>query len=131
MVNAVVPSDLFVDGKPRALGVAESSPWDKETSRKAIGGHEFIGRFMAHDTFPVLVKASHLPQMRADITANLGARSFEAAFRLICGGGSHSYSQFDIMMNYLWFHRREEYSWYLIDPHDSKHGQSVDSSGSR
>lgn len=116
MRHTVVPSDLFIDGKPRALGINQKSPYAGKASLRAIGVTEYVGRVMTPFAFPVLLKASHLPQMRADITANMGAESFEEAFKKVCSGGKNSYSQFDMMINYLWHHRRDEYSWHFADP---------------
>ena len=64
-------------------------------------------------SFPMVLKTSHLAQMREDITRNLGAASFEDAFHILCSGRKNSYSQFDIMYNYLWYNKRDEYKWHI------------------
>lgn len=71
---------------------------------------------MTRYTFPLVLKSSHLPEMRAGIAENLGAATFEEAFHMICSEGAGSYSQFEIMMNYLWYNKNDGYSWHIADP---------------
>lgn len=110
----MIVEDLFKDGKPKAKGLNLETAWENNVTAAAIGGHPSVGRFMSKISFPVLLKSSHLQDMRKDITANLGASTFEEAFHMICSAGK--YSQFEIMMNYLWYYKREEYSWHIADP---------------
>lgn len=113
----VIPGDLFQDGKPKVIGVNAHTKMQSDVTIKAIGGHPSVARFMSSISFPVVLKSIDLQDMRRDITANLGASTFEEAFHMICSvGGKSSYSQFEIMMNYLWYHKREEYSWHIADP---------------
>ncbi len=114
----MVPSDLFEDGKPRVVGFNQESDWNSEVTARAVGGHRGIGRFMTKYSFPVLLKSSHLPEMRTGIAKNLGVDTFEEAFRMICSGGF--YSQFEIMMNYLWYNRNDEYAWHIADPRSGR-----------
>lgn len=51
--------------------------------------------------------------MRKDIARNLGTATFEDSFHVICGGEQIYFSQFDIMFNYLWYNRRDEYFWHI------------------
>ncbi|CAM9310578.1 unnamed protein product [Pylaiella littoralis] len=116
-ITPVLPSDLFEDGKPIAKGVnAKRGHYVSEVMTRAVGGAEAVASFMTKYTFPAVFKSAHLAQMRADITSNLGAATFEEAFHMICSGGM--YSQFDIMFNYLWNYKNDEYSWHLANPNN-------------
>lgn len=112
----VIPSDLFEDGKPIVRGFNQESEWISDVATRAVGGHRGVGRFMTRYTFPLVLKASHLSDMRAGIAENLGAETFEEAFRMICSEGAGSYSQFEIMMNYLWYNTNDGYAWHIADP---------------
>ena len=46
--------------------------------------------------------------MRDYITLYMEKNNFEHAFKEICELGRDHYSQFDIMMHYLWWNHREE-----------------------
>ena len=106
-------SDLFVDGKPRVRGFDQVSRWTSDLQRQAFGGREGVGAFMTPYSFPLVVKTSHLAQMREDIARNIGNATFEEAFHTICNDSTSHYSQFDIMFNYLWYHKRDEYFWSI------------------
>ncbi|CAN0476949.1 unnamed protein product [Ascophyllum nodosum] len=109
----VFVSDLFVDGKPKVRGFDQVSRWTGDLQRQAIGGREGVGSFMTPFSFPLVMKTSHLAQMREDIARNLGSATFEQAFHKICHGSEDHYSQFDIMFNYLWYYKRNEYFWTI------------------
>lgn len=111
----VTPSDLFDNGKPRVIGFNKQSPYSNANTTRAIGGRKSVARFMTPYAFPVVLKVSHLAYMRADIATNMGVSTFGEAFNVLCSGGPNSYSQFDIMLNYLWFNKNDEYSWHIAD----------------
>ena len=89
-----------------------------DVATKAWGGDRGVGRFMTRYTFPLLLRSADLPEMRAGIAKNLGVATFEEAFHKICDEGAGSYSQFEIMMNFLWYsdEHKEQYSWHIADP---------------
>lgn len=120
IVNSVIPSGLFEDGNPVVVGFNQRSTWQSAITRKALGGHGEIGRFMTKYAFPVILRASDLPEMRASMARNLGVATFEEAFHMMCSVGPGSYSQFDIILNYMWYNRRDGYSWHIADPKDGK-----------
>ena len=120
--KSVLVSDLFVDGKPRVRGADQVGRWTGDLTKKAIGGHELVGTFMTSFSFPLVVKTSHLAQMREDIARNVGKATFEEAFHTICDGSKKRYSQFDIMFNYLWYHKRDEYFWNIARVEDGEFG---------
>ena len=102
-----------MDGKPKVRGFDQVSRWTGDLQRQAIGGREGVGSFMTPFSFPLVMKTSHLAQMREDIARNLGSATFEQAFHKICHGSEDHYSQFDIMFNYLWYYKRNEYFWTI------------------
>jgi hypothetical protein len=51
------------------------------------------------------------------------ANTFEEAFHKICSKYLFKYSQFDIMIHYLWFYHRDEYSWHIIDWQQTKNSR--------
>ncbi|CAN0057751.1 unnamed protein product, partial [Scytosiphon promiscuus] len=112
----VVPSDLFEDGKPIVVGFNQQSEWTSNVSTRAVGGHEGVGRFMSRYSFPVVLRASDMPEMRAGIARNMGAATFEEAFHMICSAGAGTYSQFEIILNYMWYNMRDSYAWHIADP---------------
>ncbi|CAN0126901.1 unnamed protein product [Scytosiphon promiscuus] len=111
-----VPSDLFENGKPIVMGFNQRSGWTSETTSRAIGGNRDVSSFMHVYSFPVVLRASDLPSLRAGIAENLGAATFDEAFHMICSAGAKSYSQFNIILNYMWYNMRDSYAWHLADP---------------
>mmetsp|Transcript_14383 Transcript_14383/g.25285 ORF Transcript_14383/g.25285 Transcript_14383/m.25285 type:complete len:304 (-) Transcript_14383:51-962(-) len=83
-----------------------------------------VGEFMVVTGFPIVVKAGHLKDMRRAIVKNVLGKDlvedklvgglFEEAFIKIVQSG-HLYSQFDLMMNFVWERHRDEYHWILRD----------------
>lgn len=76
--------------------------------KQAIGRPMIIARMVA-STFPVLIRAKDLRPMREFIVKHMGVKDFGEAW------GEVSHGQFDIMANWLWWHRRDEYEWHLKD----------------
>ena len=113
-VTPITPEDLFIKGKPRVNGYNGCCAYGFEKSLPEVIGGEVIGEFMLNSVFPVVIKREHFKDMRDHITKRLGAGSFEEAFNKICSK-YRMYSQFDIMVHYLWNFKRAEYSWHLKD----------------
>lgn len=84
-------------------------------TRKALGDRPYVATFMIRMGFPVTLKTSHLKGLREDIARNLGVATFEEAFQLVCSIKRESYSQFDMMMNHMWYYRNDEYAWHIAD----------------
>lgn len=79
-------------------------------------GGEKVGEFMIDRGFPIIIKTKHFPMIREHIIQRMKANSFEEAFYKICSKyNNNRYSQFDLMIHYLWNHKREEYSWHIND----------------
>jgi hypothetical protein len=105
--------DLFEDGKPVING--RSGPSDNEFWKKSplyvnytLGVLEPM-RCMSY--FPVIIKSSHLKDMREYIVRYHGGnRSFNNLFYDI--SGIFPVFQFDLMCAYLYNFKRDEYKWY-------------------
>ncbi|CAM9373383.1 unnamed protein product, partial [Scytosiphon promiscuus] len=108
-----LPSDLFEDGKPIVTGFNLQGQWRSKVTEEAVGGRKDIGTFMTTYAFPVVLRASDMPRVRAGIADNLGAATFEEAFHMICSAGAKSYSQFDVILNYMWYYMRDSYAWHI------------------
>lgn len=65
--------------------------------------------------FPMVIKTSHLRDLREFIRHKMGTTSFEESFFRFSSGGQSMYSQFNIMCTYLWHHKHNEYQWYMHD----------------
>lgn len=117
-VSPVTPEYLFLDGKPIQVGVQMNTP-DAEWSvgvRIALGTPKPLARMMV-SSFPVLVKRAHFPLLRAHMIKHTNSKTFEEAFYKAStgNGGFTTMCQFDIIVTYLWYNHREEYSWHFKD----------------
>ncbi len=105
--------DLFEDGKPviNAKGAItrEAIPtrWFQSTNRTM----HMLESLTCMAYFPVIIKRTHLRDIR-DYIAKLHGMSFDEAFYRIITLDKN-YSQFNIMCAYLWKFKREEYKWYV------------------
>lgn len=120
----VVPEDLFDNfngtKRPRLIGYNGCcTPWNK-CVEPSIGKPGVI-EFMVVIGFPVIVKRSHFEDIRNHIIQHMKVKSFEEAFHQICSLHPSSYSQFALIGNYLWWFKRDEYSWHIIDGPTSHH----------
>lgn len=92
-----------------------------ESLEEAIGG-EKVGEFMIDRGFPIIIKSKHFRAIREHIIQRMKSNSFEEAFYKICSKyNSNRYSQFDLMIHYLWNFKREEYSWHISDYEQTNH----------
>eukprot|EP00668_Euglena_longa_P013945 GGOE01017897.1.p1 GENE.GGOE01017897.1~~GGOE01017897.1.p1 ORF type:complete len:726 (-),score=70.25 GGOE01017897.1:117-2168(-) len=115
-ITPVVLSDLFVDGKPVVIGMigkptgAGKFFW-KQTPN---GTHRFLRKpevVRGMNYFPVVIHRSHLRELRSYVE-ELHKKSFGDVFRRFT---KWPYSQFNVMLTYLWYFHREEYTWHLED----------------
>ena len=120
-VTPVTPDDLFINGKPRIIGYNGILLGNNYNGclKEAIG-YESIGEFMVVIGFPVLIKREHFKPMRELFTKNMKAKTFEEAWFKMCSKYK-IYSQFDIIVHYLWFYKRDEYSWHFVDAAKANH----------
>lgn len=116
ITTRVHAGDLFECGRPLVLGVV-GNEWEKhwvassKTTALVLGKPEVM-RGMTY--FPVVLKVSHLAKMRQEITGRLNANCFDDAFRIFSKGSrrhAFTYSQFNIMVNYVFYHEHCDYSF--------------------
>ena len=118
MVTFVDREDLFEDSKPIVNGRGGRALFD-HTWVWAAGTFETLGilePFKSMSYFPVIIKRSHLKDLR-DFIADRHNLTFDDAFyRNISAPGTGRikyFSQFDIMFAYLFTFKRNEYKWYI------------------
>jgi hypothetical protein len=115
-VSSITAEDVFVDGtKPRVTvtyGANYGPFWTAvpRTTFMALGKKQ---PFRAMTYFPVVIKTSHLRLMREHIQAHMKAPSFDEAMSRIVMASP--YSQFNIMITYLWWFKREDYYWDIME----------------
>lgn len=128
----VTPEDLFPDGKPRlfALNGVLGGHYSWAAATEHAVNKFRAGEFMVVAGFPLIIKTAHFKDMRAHITKRTNSSNFEEAWYKICS--KSRYSQFDMMGNYLWNYKRNEYSWHIKDGATAHHyfikGQLTNSS---
>ena len=113
-VSPMTPRDVVgASGKPIVLAFQSSDNVCKDESGRnliflAMGRQVVLLRMVA-STFPVIIRREDLPAMRASIAKHMGVASFEDAYRVL------GFCQFDIMVNWLWYFRRDAYEWHVKD----------------
>ena len=109
-VTMVTPDQLFVDGKPVIIGqfgsAADQFWYEVSTMTEVALGRKEVFRCMSY--FPVMIKVTHLAEMRA-FMAKLHQMDFNSVFRKLT---AKPFSQFSIMCNYLWYFHRDEYTFH-------------------
>ena len=113
--------DLFVHGKPRV------SPWLKEPTGKQWKkfhktSTDLIGKtqpFQAMSYFPVILKTKHLSEIRKHIEEKSKNTNFNDVLkkyiRISRKYQSYpSFSQFHIMISYIWYYKKSEYFWDIV-----------------
>lgn len=131
LVAPVLPDALFhfneAEGKwiPRVIGYNGCCTGWHAGNKFAFGENtSSVGEFMIVIGFPIVVKADHLKDLRKTIVRNvlgmdlvedlLVGGLFEDAFTKILQSG-FLYSQFDLIMHFMWENHRDEYHWILRD----------------
>jgi len=111
----VVEERLFENGRPIVIGRI-GRPQDPQfwaTVPKATQwatGSEEVMRCMSY--FPVVVKRSHIVEMRHWFEKRHNA-TFDVLFKQMTKRFGGAYSQFNIMCQWLWDNKHDEYSWRL------------------
>lgn len=108
------PGDFFnSNGKPHILGYNGCcTPWAAAT--RALLGVNVVFEFMTLHGFPIVIKRSHLADLREHIRTTTKSATFLDAFKSMCAKGGE-YSQQSVIGNYLWHFKRDEYEWHLLD----------------
>ena len=109
----VTPELLFEGGKPVIIAkIGEEVDglrcWVTSTAR-FIGKKQVMNCMAA---FPVVFRTSHLREMRETLSKQFG-KSFDRIFHESCVEKHDCLSQFSMICNFLWYHKRSEYSWHL------------------
>lgn len=122
ITNHVLYEDLFdEDGRPVVIGRSTDGTstrsddkfWSKQVpagTAWAYGGQKEVMRTMNY--FPVIVKTDHFKYIReAMLSHHPDFNCFDDFYVSLRKRGA--YSQFNLMHQYLWHHKRDEYSWHL------------------
>ena len=111
-VTPVTPEDLFIDNKPRVIGInACCTKW--EESIYDVLGVIPVATFMFQSCYPLIIKRQHFADCRQHIMKRMNVSTFEEAFKLICSKFPLKYNQYDIIGHYLWHFKRDDYSWHI------------------
>ena len=117
-ITYVDREDLFEDGKPVVNGGAGYRAIKADGNWKwTVGTFVALGilePFRCMTYFPVVIKVSHLPEIR-DFISRYHNVSFNEAFYNNISSSRNYYSQFAIMCTYLFAFKRDEYKWYVHD----------------
>ena len=108
--------DLFEDGKPVVNGKSGIMRGDHPSYLWTIGTYRTLGilePFRCMSYFPVIIKTSHLKDIREFIANRFNLTFDEAFYHNISTAEKSSYSQFHIMCTYLFTFKRDEYTWYV------------------
>ena len=114
-ITYVDREDLFEDGIPVVNARSGYHPVSSDgVWRWTSGSFESLGilePFRCMSYFPVIIKVSHLPELREFIASYHNLTFNEAFYHNISNGDG--YSQFAIMCTYLYAFKRDEYKWYV------------------
>ena len=112
-ITYVDREDLFENGKPVVNARSGLRSMRDVSTSWAAASFEATGvlePFKCMSYFPVIVKLSHLKEMR-DHIANRYNCTFDEAF--LHNISRTAYSQFGVMCTYLYAFKRDEYTWYV------------------
>ena len=115
-ITYVDREDLFEDGKPVVNGRSGYRSVKADGNWKwTVGSFVALGilePFRCMTYFPVIIKVSHLPEIR-DFIARYHNQTFNEVFYNNISKNHNYYSQFAIMCTYLFAFKRDEYKWYV------------------
>jgi hypothetical protein len=108
--------DVFEDEKPVVHGrIGYIKKIEAPKSKWPTATLNFLGMeqtMICMSYFPVIIKATHLKEMR-EYMERLHKASFDEIF--LAHGSGQAFSQFNIMCTYLWNKHKDEYKWYIHD----------------
>lgn len=121
----VHPGALYKNGRPIIFGLVGLPPeaffsiWWQQIGNKTAMLLNKPEVMRAMNYFPVIMKVSHIVEMRSHITKRMGENNFNAAFKAFTKEKFNKegelegtqFSQFNIMANYLFYHKHCEY-WF-------------------
>ena len=118
ITNHVLLTDVFDEkGRPHVWGRSNTGTlefWKRiaETTRWTDNSDVEVMRTMNY--FPVVVKTSHLKEIRTNILKYHPEHgNFDNFFSHIIKEKGRHYSQFNIMHQHLWKMKRDDYNWHL------------------
>ena len=122
-VSRVVPEMLFVDGKPKVIGVyghVFDHFWEKSAQTVLdLFKTKEVMRCMSH--FPVIMKVEHMVQLREHLE-KLHGMTFDEL--LINKTKIRLLGQFNMMCQYIWMFHRGEYDFHFQYQRNQKPGLS-------
>eukprot|EP00966_Prymnesium_polylepis_P214707 4972113-Prymnesium_polylepis.1 len=114
VMTTVHPEALFEDGSRPIVRGMRGKPitswwYGPPTQTEWAIGRPEVGCFMTF--FPVIIRTAHFAEMRKSMEER-----HHMPFDRIFAKFSHTraFSQFNIMMNWLFFHKRDEYAWVRV-----------------
>jgi hypothetical protein len=116
-VTYVDREDLWENGKPVVNCVTGPIQHDKSArgfwAEGTFRSLKVKEPFTCMSYFPVILKSSHLKELREHMVKLHNKETFGQVFKdvVLKEGVAQSYSQYCIMMTYLWFHFRKDYVW--------------------
>ena len=122
-VSRVVPEMLFVDGKPKVIGVYGyiTNSWWAGTSQTVVDLFKTKEVMRCMSYFPVIMKAEHMTELRKYLE-KLHGMTFD---ELLKKKTKIAYlSQFNMMCQFVWMFHRDEYVFYLQFQPNQKPGIS-------
>ena len=112
-------NDMFENGKPIIHGKIQNFGGGKTIKRDwSASTYHFLGEeepMICMSYFPIIFKTSDLKDLRAFVERRFN-KSFDVFFheKSTFAKWAH-YSQFNIMCTYLYWHKRDNYQWYIHD----------------
>ena len=123
----LVNEDMLFEGdKPHIWGLFGKSAnnwWSKvkQTSKQFLKLKQVLKTM---NYFPVIIKVKHFAAVR-DYISSVHEKSFDEVFSSIAHS-TPSFSQFNIIANYLWHFHRDEYVWHMEERMDSNNYDGPD-----
>ena len=119
-VSRVVPEMLFVNGKPKVIGVYGHiiNKWWEKTSQTVVNLFQTKEVMRCMSYFPVIMKVEHIIKLR-DYLEKLHGMTFDELLIK-----KKPFSQFNMMCQYIWTFHRDEYSFHLQFQPNRKSGVS-------
>lgn len=110
--TVIHPGALYENGRPLVFGLVgtPTDGWWEEVGRttgRALHRPEVM---RAMNFFPVIMKTSHLRDMRSYMAEQSDQDGFDLAFKQFT---ANIYSQFNIMANYVFYYKNCDYSFAL------------------
>mmetsp|Transcript_27674 Transcript_27674/g.75428 ORF Transcript_27674/g.75428 Transcript_27674/m.75428 type:complete len:426 (-) Transcript_27674:201-1478(-) len=135
-VTRVLDEDLFDGNKPRVIaqmvGGTNNAVWEgaAENHRKITGKIDVMNVMFY---FPVVVRLSDLPYIRASLMKSMDCQTFDQAFQKMLNifdphddnAYSFLYSQFSLMLNIIYRDRPQGYSWHIHPSKDPKANAAI------